>query len=129
MTTRSFSNRIAGWFPAAGVLAFTSMIAGLLLTPATSYATTHLGASTKSAAPAPNSNQYGDLSAVWWQWILSFPVASNPNFMNAPSIVSLGNRPIQDRRTSGFWPERSAVRPTGPAQLLFLAAFRCSSLF
>src|SRR5438105_12704199 len=88
-----FSNRIAGWFPAAGVLAFTSLMAGPLaaqtvqrpsavqtLTKAVSFAATQSGRSPNSAAPDPNSNQYGELSAVWWQWIYSIPGATNPNF-------------------------------------------------
>src|SRR5713226_46785 len=91
--THRFTNRVAGCFPAFGVLAFTCMVAGPLpaqvaqrpsavraMTEAVYFATAQPGKSPNTAAPNPNSNQFGALSASWWQWIYSFPAATNPNF-------------------------------------------------
>jgi hypothetical protein len=54
-----------------------------------SFAGVQLGAAPKST-PNPNSNQYGELSAVWWQWIYSFPAAMNPNLATGPVDCSFG---------------------------------------
>src|SRR4051794_11287941 len=93
--THRFTKRVAGGFRAAGVFAFTCMVAGTVpaqvvqrssavrtMAEAVSFATTHPGKSPNSAAPNPNSNQYGELSALWWQWIYSIPAATNPNLAN-----------------------------------------------
>jgi len=80
--TYRFSNQITGCLlTAAAVLA---------LTQAMSFAGAQLGQSPKSANPNPNSNQYGELSAVWWQWIWSIPAATNPNLQTGTVDCSFG---------------------------------------
>jgi hypothetical protein len=99
---RRFSNRIAGWFAAAGVIALGFTIAGPLLTPPVSSAAVRSGAS----APHPNANQFGELSAVWWQWIFSFPAGPpsariNPNLQNGS--VDCGFGQSSHSRSSQIW--------------------------
>jgi hypothetical protein len=69
--TYRFSNRIIGCLLAAAT--------ALALTQTVSFASRQLGQAPKSNSPSPNSNQFGELSALWWQWIYSFPADTNPN--------------------------------------------------
>ena len=101
MTMRPFSNRIAVGLAAAGVFAFTCMIARplsaqVIQRPSAVRAMTEAVFATQPgrwvnpAAPNQNSNQFGELSAVWWQWIYAFPAAVNPNLSNGAVDCSFG---------------------------------------
>jgi hypothetical protein len=81
------------WFAAAAVLA---------LTQAVSFATVQLGESPKSAVPNPNSNQFGELSAIWWQWIYSIPATTNPNF-TTQGVVDCGFDQSSHSRSAQIW--------------------------
>jgi hypothetical protein len=112
MTTHLL-NRITGWLlTAAAVLA---------LTEAVSFAT-QLGQASKSAVPNPNSNQYGELSALWWQWVYSIPGATNPNLTQG--VVDCGIGQSSHPRSAQVWfpagtfggaAERSCTVPSGIA--------------
>jgi hypothetical protein len=112
--TYSFTKRVAGGFLAAGVFAFTCMVAGPLpaqvvqrpsavraMTEAVYFAGTQPGKSPNSAAPNANSNQFGELSALWWEWIYSFPAAINPNLTNG--VVDCGYGQSSHSRSTQIW--------------------------
>lgn len=75
-----FSNQITG------CLLNTAAVLALALAPACLASS----ASPKSQAPNPNANQYGELSAGWWQWIWSIPAATNPNLQDGVVDCSYG---------------------------------------
>ena len=66
-----------------------SAVTALALTQIPSWATNQSGTRPNST-PNPNANQYGELSAVWWQWIYSFPASTNPNLATGAVDCSLG---------------------------------------
>jgi hypothetical protein len=73
----------------------------VLLTRDTSFATTPAGTASKRALPNPNSNQYGELSAIWWQWIYTFPAATNPNLQEGVVDCSYGQS--SHSRSNQIW--------------------------
>jgi len=110
----SFTKRVAGGFLAAGFFVFTCMVAGPLQaqvvqrpsavrakTEAVYFAGTEPGKSPNSAAANANANQFGELSALWWEWIYSFPAATNPNL--AQGAVDCGFGQSSHSRSAQIW--------------------------
>src|ERR1044071_5055625 len=66
------------------------VVAALLFLSPAVFGSSQPGHPGKAAAPTPNANQFGELSAAWWQWIFSFPVTTNPNFSSGSVDCSYG---------------------------------------
>jgi hypothetical protein len=72
----------------------------LVFTQSVSFATNPSG-TPKAGAPNSNANQFGELSALWWQWIYSFPAATNPNLQNG--VVNCGFGQSTHPRSNKIW--------------------------